>query len=124
MSGNTNGAACGDDPGILQPDKFASKIVIKMFWLTVASPVDPCAVDLADRPATAFECLGAVCRADALVCQVIHNLRHVPLPTTPRRQRAAVTGKQPLAAVCCIVLRFCVKQRRGQIPLGVILQAR
>ncbi len=66
MSAKTNGAACDDDSGILKPDKFASKIVIKMFRLTVASPVDPCAIDLAVRPTAAFEYPGAIRRVMSL----------------------------------------------------------
>ena len=73
MSGRINGAACDDDPGILKPDKFASKIVIKMFRLTVASQVDPCAIDLADRPTAAFECLGAIRRVMSLATTKMAN---------------------------------------------------
>ena len=73
MSGKTNGAACDDDPAALEPDEFAPKIVIKMVRLFVTPPVGTLFLDLADRPTAAFECLGAVCRADVLVCQVIHK---------------------------------------------------
>ena len=73
MSGKTNGAACGDDPAFSKPDKFASKIVVKMVRLAVAPPVDPLFFDLIDRPAAAIERFDPMRCVHAAICQVIDD---------------------------------------------------
>ena len=51
--------------GRSDPDvEIEGPVLVDVLRLAVTTPVDPLAVDLADRPTATFECLGPVCRAD------------------------------------------------------------